>query len=283
MIEIVHHDQPLISPFDRSFLFGEGLFETLRTHERKLPLLKEHLKRLKKSSAFFEIPMPSTALLARTIQHEVNRRLALQKRPQELLIKVVLSHSGNTARPLSSLPHDSKATCLIYVSDYMPLDSTLYRQGVTLITARSVVNDPLPLCAHKTTQYMSKLLAKREALKNNAWDALILSPSGAVTEASTSNLFWVKENIIYTPSLKAGSLPGITRKTILHLARSKGLPTQEIIATRHDLNDISELFLSNSGAGLIPVTQLDGCFIGSGRPGVFFKQLTQLYTAFVRS
>lgn len=259
--------QRAISAADRSFLYGEGLFETLRVYKGQLPFLREHLNRLLKSAKALGLPTPPRRTLMRLIT-----ALKLETYAHAS-VKVLISSTMQTNRPVAM----ATATPL-------SLDPQLYKNGVHAVVVHSVVDDPLPLCLHKTTNFLSKVLGRREAVKRGAWEGILLNPYGELAEGCFSNLFWVKQGELFTPSPAAGCLPGITRSLLLRVAKTQWPRFQchEVRALPSTLRDADEIMLTNSVIEVVPVVMLDAKAVGKGKPGPIFKTLRAAYTQLLR-
>lgn len=264
-----------ISAFNSSFLYGVGLFESFRADGDKVPFLREHLERLTASAQSLEMPIPDKRHLMTLVA-----ALLEQSRAPSTYVKLLLSEDGNEMR----LRTTKVAQPLVvgYAEPFSPYPASLYKRGVKVTIIQSVYNDSPPLCHHKTSNYLSKILGRTEARRQGAWEGILVTPGGKVSEGCTSNVFWVKQGKLHTVPVRTGCLPGITRSVITQLARKAKIPFQEKDCFPEELAQAEEVFVSNSLAGIVPVTMIDKKPIGSRRPGRIFNQLTQLYERHIR-
>lgn len=264
-----------ISAFNSSFLYGVGLFESFRADGDKVPFLREHLARLIASAQSLEIPIPDKRPLMTLVA-----ALLEQPRTPSTYVKLLLSEDRNEMRLRTTTT--ARPLVVGYAEPLSPYPPSLYKRGVKVAIIRSVYNDSPPLCHHKTSNYLSKILGRKEATRQGAWEGILVTPGGKVSEGCTSNVFWVKQGTLHTVPVRTGCLPGITRAVITQLARKAKIPFQEKDILPEELMAVDEIILSNSLAGIIPVTVIGHKPIGRGRPGPIFNQLTQLYERHIR-
>ena len=265
---VVDGDSPQLSVFDRGFLLGDGIFETLRTTRGAPVELEEHLARLHDSAAGLGIPLP----------HEVDRRLeagiiellaaaGLGGPNGDASVRITVSRGVFHGRGLLPTDENAEPTIVIQAWPIAPPPPGHLDAGLHLV-ASAVRRDPeSPLAALKTTSRADYVFARLEARKAGADDAIFLTVDGHLSEATSANLFVVRAAELATPSLACAILPGTTRSWILAWAAEVGLATQEGWLTTRDLAEADEAFLSSSVAGILPVTRFEGRPIGSGRPG----------------
>jgi branched-chain amino acid aminotransferase len=159
----------------------------------------------------------------------------------------------------------------------------LYEQGVRVIVAETRRNLPSALSPHiKATNFLNNILAKREAIAKEAFDSILLNWQEQVAECTVSNLFWVKDGRIFTPSLACGILDGITRDVVITVAHKAGLPLQEGQYGIDVLRQADECFLTNTSMELMPVTIIDDRIVGSGKPGPMTRQLHEHFVVYRR-
>jgi branched-chain amino acid aminotransferase len=259
-----------ISPLDRGFLYGDGLFETMRAYQGRVFRLHAHLQRMAASAAVLRLPHTLDVEAIGGIAQELLRRNGLSDGALRLTI---------TRGPGDGvdLPPQAEPTILM-TARRLARDSGLDSPADVLALPNSA---PVPaLARHKTLCYLPYVLARAQAKAAGADDALLLNAEGVVTEASTSNVFIVRGDHLATPRLECGLLPGITRGIVLDLAREAGLAPEEADLKLEDLRSTGECFLTNSVAEITPVRRLDGAVIGEGKFSVA-KRLHAAYRALV--
>ncbi|MCK4887101.1 MAG: aminotransferase class IV, partial [Planctomycetes bacterium] len=160
----------------------------------------------------------------------------------------------------------------------------LYENGMKVISATTVRNHPLALPPQiKSLNYLNNILAKMEALDANVPEAIMYNHMGYVAEATGDNVFIVRNSVVYTPPVSAGSLCGITRAVVTKLAKQKDLKVIEKNLTRFDLYTCDEFFLTGTAAEVIGIVEIDGRFVGDGKPGPITEMLRKLFFEYARS
>jgi branched-chain amino acid aminotransferase len=272
--ELAPISQARISLLDYGFLFGYALFETMRAYSGQIFRLERHLERLAASATALDLP----------VERERWRggiRAVLQANGlKEARVRLVLS-----AGPGDLVPDPATCThptlCVLAVP-YSPPAPDIYERGYSVITSSLRRNSYSPLPGFKTSNFLESLLTRREARRAGADDALLLNDRGLVAEASSSNVFIVRDGRLVTPRLGSGLLPGVTRGVILEIAAERGIPAAEVDLRPEDLSEAAEVFISNSMIEIMPVTKLDGRQIGSGRAGPLTLELLAAYRAAVQ-
>ncbi|MDR6555118.1 aminodeoxychorismate lyase [Paenibacillus qinlingensis] len=276
---LVEETQAVVSVYDHGFLYGIGLFETFRTYNRKPFLLAEHIRRLTDGCQELGIVYePNLENLSRFIEE-----LLQANHLEDAYIRYSVS-AGVEALGLPTSDY-TKPTEIIYIKPLPPRDERTYLQGKALQLLKLPRNTPEGLYRFKSFHYMNNILAKRE-LGQYAWatgaEGLMLSEDGYVAEGIVSNLFFVKKDTLYTPSLDTGILPGITRAYVMDLAQQLQIPIQDGLYRWEDLIEADEAFLVNSIQEIVPVNTLytpsgQAYTLGSGSPGTITRQLTKHY------
>jgi branched-chain amino acid aminotransferase len=267
-----------ISVFDHGLLYGDGVFEGIRAYNGRVFKLKEHIDRLFYSakSILLNIPLSHADMTAGVI--ETCRRNNIH----DGYIRLVVTRGIGT---LGLNPNRCKNPSVIIIADKIQLyPPELYQRGMEIVTVPTVRNlhsavNP----AIKSLNYLNNILAKIEANNAGCEEAVLLNAEGFVSECTGDNIFIVKEDHLLTPPLSAGALYGITRRVVLDLAAQAGLKTAEPNLTRYDLFNADECFLTGTGAEMMPVVQIDGRTIGTGKPGPFSAKLITLYTALTKA
>jgi len=270
---IVAPEDARVSVFDRGFLYGDSVFEALRTYGGVPFALTEHLERLERSAkrALIEMPVP-----LETFRAEVSAVLAAAKN-KESYLRLLLTRGQGTALGLD--PSLARAPLrVVIVMAHKPLPASMYVRGVGVVTFKTQrVADSTPASGAKLSNYMVAVLAMEEVRRAGAEEALVLDAAGRVVEGTTSNVFFVKNGTLVTPPEGSGILMGITREKILVLAQRDRIPLAEKSFFPNELLAADEVFISSSIREIAPVVTVDGRAIGNGKPGpVTLKLLAAL-------
>jgi branched-chain amino acid aminotransferase len=261
-----------ISVFDHGFLFGDSVYEVISTYKGHLCFAQEHLDRLRNSARAIslEIPLSDDQFVA-----EIDKTLKAAGNT-ESYIRIIVT------RGVGEIDIDPE-TCtgpnvLILVKPIVKYPEENYVNGINVALV-SVKRNPKEALnpGIKTGNYLNNVLAKMEARKSGASDALMLNPSGQLTECTTSNFFFIRDQRLMTPSLECGILSGITRDVVLRLARESGILVEEGEWPAEVLQNADESFITGTVKMVMPVTSLDGRPIGNGKPGPITKMLMRLY------
>ncbi len=246
-----------ISVGDSGFLYGEGIYETLRTVDGKLMNLEAHLERLGQSAALFAILLPEFSKIGRWTQQVVNRN----KFVGEARVRITVSGGVHGFGALAEKP-----TILITAVPLISVGAQRAR-GVSVITFP--VERPFPEV--KTTFLVPAMMAQRALRKARAYEAILVNQNGYVTEGSISNVFIVRRGKIFTP--KSGILGGTTRARIIALARQHKWRLKQRDFKVRDLVRADEVFICNAPRGIVPVRRIDGQVIGNGKMGKVTKRV----------
>ena len=267
-------DQAVIPVFDHGFLYGEGIYETLRTYHGRLFLFDRHLRRLRNSARLIDLTIPFTddELAARI--HETIAAANLDG--NEAYVRVLVT------RGVGELTYDLKATPKpSWVVIVKPLPSPLaelYERGVKVALVDVVRNHPQSVNPMiKSNNLMNSVLAAQQAVKRGGFEAVMRNYRGELTECTQSNLFIVKNGVALTPPLEAGLLPGITREFIFEIGRDAGLDVREQVLRDDDLFAADEAFLTSTTREVLAIVAVDDRCIGNGEPG---PVTSKLLTAF---
>jgi branched-chain amino acid aminotransferase len=266
-----------VSVYDHGLLYGDGIFEGLRSYSGKVFRLEQHLDRLWASARAIclEIPM-SKAEMAKA----VNDTLAANGIKDGYIRLVVTRGVG----ALGLDPNRCSNPQVIIIADNVTLyPKEMYENGMEIVTASTIRNHPQALSARiKSLNYLNNILAKIEGLQAGCQEALMLNHLGHVAECTADNIFLVRGGKVFTPPIDAGILEGITREAVIELARESKIALAEITLTRHDVYTADEVFLTGSGAEIIPVIKVDNRTIGDGKPGPITKELTKKFHELTR-
>ncbi|MCX5694094.1 MAG: branched-chain-amino-acid transaminase [Candidatus Omnitrophica bacterium] len=266
-----------VSVFDHGLLYGDGVFEGIRSYNRRVFKLSEHIDRLLESaqSIMLKVPLTKEQLIK-----AVTQTLKANKLDNAYIRLVVTRGVGDLGLDPRKC---NQGSTIIVIADKIALyPEKLYREGLTIVTVPTVRNLPEALNPQiKSLNYLNNILAKMEAANAGCDEAIMLDSLGYVAECTGDNIFVVKHGQLYTPPQCMGTLRGITRDSILEIARRDKIPAHEHVITRHEVYISDECFLSGTAAELIPVVKVDGRIIGQGKPGKLtlslmkkFKELT---------
>jgi branched-subunit amino acid aminotransferase/4-amino-4-deoxychorismate lyase len=272
-----------LSAFDRGFQLGDGVFETLRARGGRATELDAHLARLRQSCEGLEIALAPDA--SASIADGIGELLAaehLDGPDDDAAIRVTVSRGATYGRGLLPPDETPTPTIVIQVWPVTPPPPGHLERGLHLVTSR-VRRDPRsPLAALKTTSRADYVFARLEARRAGADDALFLTVDGHLSEATSANVFLVRDGELTTPSLDSAILPGTTRDWILGWAGRVGLRCREASLVAADLAAADEAFLSSSVAGILPVTRFDGRPIDDGLPGAWTRRARADREEFIR-
>ncbi len=265
--------QARLSPLDYGFLYGYGLFETMRAYSGRIFRLERHLARLSRSAKLLGIDLESIPDLEKALYNTLQANNLSHAR-------IRLTLSGGEGEPLPDLVI-RVPTVLIVARSYTPYPRQVYKQGFKAIVSRIRRNTQSPASAMKSLNYLDNLLARQEAKLAGADEAILLNEQGFLAEGSMSNIFLVSDNALLTSSEDNGILPGITREVVLELAPSLGIKTRERKIALKELLQADEAFFTNSLIEIMPLTQVGGQNIGSGRAGAVTQRLIAAYKELV--
>jgi branched-chain amino acid aminotransferase len=262
-----------ISVFDRGFLYGDGLFETMRAYTGHLFALDEHLERLGRSAETLGIVLPNVSW-AEAIG-ELLRRNRLLRRDAWVRLNV----TRGVAEPNLLPPTDMTPTTVILVKEVPPLLAKVRRRGVdvSLLTHAGQRSTP----EHKSLNYLPGVVGKAAADSRGSYEGLFVRDGKYLTEGTTSSVFVVRDGRLATPPCE-GILPGVTRRVVIDLAKRAGIPCAERALTTASLRRSDEVFLTSSVAEIVPAVSLGGMSIGDGHPGQLTRKLQRLYRGAVR-
>ncbi len=266
--KIVPVEQARISVFDHGLLYGDGVFEGIRSYGGRVFRLDAHLRRLEHSARAIRLELPLTSAELTTAVYDTLKANNVIDGYIRLVVTRGVGYLGlspvRTGRP-----------SVFIIADQIELyPKDLYDKGMDIISSSVVRNHPNAVSPRiKSLNYLNNILAKIEALDAGVQEAIMYNHLGNVAECTGDNIFLVREGGLQTPPLDAGILEGITRDAVIELVRKRGLPLREMSLTRHDLYIADECFLTGSAAEVIPVTKIDGRPIGTGQPGPITRQL----------
>ncbi|HIE65636.1 MAG: aminotransferase class IV [Nitrospira sp.] len=269
----VPEEEAKVSIFDHGFLYGDGLFETVRAYSGRIFALSEHLDRLSHSADRLEILLPPRASLE-TLLYETLRQNQLNN--AMLRLTITRGEAGIGLAP-NSRPK-AKTTLVITPRLFDGYAAEYYKNGVSAAIVSVRRNSPDALDpALKSLSFLNNVMAKIEATKKGAFEGIFLDLKGRLSEGTTSNLFWLQDGVIKTPAARASILEGITRGVVLGLAKKTGISLKKGCYLPEELLGAEEAFLTNTGLELMPLTKVNGKKIGTGLPGGMTRRLHQAF------
>lgn len=272
---VFDQDHAVISVFDHGFLYGEGVYETLRTYNGQPFLFDRHMRRLRGSAARLALDVPLSDPQMDERCHETMRAAALGAAPdREAYIRILVT------RGIGELTYDPAAcptpSIVIIVKPNVAPSREAFERGVAAALVDVVRNHPgsvSPLI--KSNNLLNNALAMQEAFKRGAFEGIMRNYRGELAECTQSNLFLVKNGAALTPPIDAGLLPGITRAFLFEVGAEEGIPVREQVLRDEDLFGADEAFLTSTTREVVPIVRVDDKTIGSGAPGPVARALLE--------
>ncbi len=275
--EVLPLEEARIPVLDHGLLYGDGVFEGIRFYRGRPFLLGEHLRRLRRSAKAISLECPWSDLELGGITERVVTAFG---EPEGYLRLLITRGEG----PLGIDPASCRTPRLIVIAARLQMvDHASRETGVRLITAsiRRLPPDGLDPRI-KSLNYLNSILARLEANRAGAEEAVLLNANGRVAEGTADNLFLVRDGLLLTPPVTDGALPGITRDLVMELAREGGIATRECSLTSYDLHTAEECFLTGTGTGLVPVREID-CRSLDNCPGPVYRHCADAFLAAIEN
>ena len=275
---LVDESEAKISVFDHGLLYGDGVFEGIRIYGGKIFELEAHLRRLYQSAKAIrlDIPMEKDKLA------KITKETAQANGVVDGYVRLVVTRGvGN----LGLNPFVCEKSLIFIIADNIQLyPEEMYETGMKVISATTIRNHPLAISPQiKSLNYLNNILAKIEALDNDVPEAIMYNHEGFVAEATGDNVFIIRNGVVYTPPVQAGSLDGITRSIVIKLAQKENIDVVEKNLTRFDLYTCDEFFLTGTAAEVIGIVEIDGRVISDGKPGATTQLLRKKFFEYARS
>ena len=276
--KLVPEKQARVSVFDHGLLYGDGVFEGIRSYNGRVFMLDEHVARLYRSARAIALEIPMTP---EGIKRAVLRTCHANK-CNNGYVRLVVTRGVGT---LGLNPYlCKKPQIIIIAADIQLYPRELYKKGLDIVTVGTMRNQPEALNPSiKSLNYLNNVLAKIEAINAGVMEAIMLNPQGFVSEATGDNLFIIRNGELLTPPTEAGILEGITRNVVMDLARDMGITVREKMMSRYDIYTSDEMFLTGTAAEVIPVVRVDRRVIGDGNPGPQTMALLKSFKDFAGS
>jgi branched-chain amino acid aminotransferase len=266
----------VISVFDHGFLYGEGVYETLRTYNGQPFLVDRHMRRLRRSASMLSLNVPLADAEIDSRFRETIRAAGLGEKGEEAYIRLLVT------RGIGELSYDPAAcpapSIVIIVKRQVDPAPEVFEEGVKVVLVSIVRNHPgtvNPMI--KSNNLLNNALAMQEAVKRGAFEGVMRNYRGELAECTTSNLFIVKGGVAITPPLDAGLLAGITREFVFEIGAAAGIPVIERPLRDDDLFGADEAFLTSTTREVVPIVRVDERTVGSGKPGAITKALLAGY------
>lgn len=274
--ELVNREEARISVFDHGFLYGHGLFETMRAYQGRIFRVEHHLQRLFLSLDVLEFPIPFTFDSIKKALYKTLEANALT----DAYIRLNVTRGEGATVP-------DPATCarpnvIILTREYVPYSPALYEKGYRAKIVLVRPSAQSPAVTMKTANFINNIIAKTEAKQGGYNEGIMVNTDGFITESTVSNIFMLQGSHLATPAREVGLLPGITRQAVLELAESQHLTTDEGKFMPSQLYAADEAFLTNSLIEIMPLVEVDGHPIGSGSPGPVTRNLMDAYKKLIK-
>jgi len=259
----------VVSVFDHGFLYGEGVYETLRTYYGEPFLFDRHMRRLRKSAGLLDLPIPVTDA---QLDARFRETMAAAALPGEAYIRLLVT------RGVGEMTYDPAAcpepTIVVIVKPHVDPPAEVFAKGVKVSLVPVMRNHPSSVSpVIKSNNLLNNALAMQHALKHGGFEGVMRNHRGELAELTQSNLFVVKNGAAMTPPIDAGLLPGITREFVFEVGAEHGIPVRDAVMRDADLLDADEAFLTSTTRELVPIVQVDDHRIGSGAPGPITQAL----------
>ena len=260
--KLVDKKDAKITVFDHGLLYGDGVFEGIRSYDGLLFKFNEHIDRLFESAKSIELNIPMSK---EELRDAVIKTLKSNKLKDAYIRLVVTRGAGD----LGLDPRKCKEATVFIITDKIVLyPKEYYENGLFVIIAKTKRNLKGALNPQiKSLNYLNNILAKIEAIKEDRQEAIMLSHDGYVAECTGDNIFIVRHGVISTPPLNIGALKGVTRRAVMDIAKRDGIPAKEEMMKPEDIYSADECFLTGTAAEIAPVTKIDDHVIGNGKPG----------------
>ena len=273
---IFDEQHAVVSVFDHGFLYGEGIYETLRTYAGQPFLFDRHMRRLRASAGMLSLPVPLADREIEARFAETIHASGLGIGGREAYVRLLIT------RGVGDLSYDPSVcpapTVVVIVKPQIDPPPEAYKRGVTVSLVSIVRNHPAsvnPLI--KSNNLLNNALAMQEAVRRGAFEGVMRNYRGELAECTTANLFVVKGGVALTPPLDAGLLAGITREFLFEIGAELGVEVREQVLRDADLLGADEAFLTSTTREIVPIAKVDSSIIGSGRPGEVTRRLLAAY------
>jgi branched-chain amino acid aminotransferase len=261
-----------VSVSDRGFLYGDGVFETMRSYAGVVFRIDAHLNRLTGSLKVMSIKPPYSM---KCLKKMIYKSLAANDLKSAYIRITITRGEGRFALDLKDV---SRPNTVIVAKEFGEYPDRMYKRGIRAMCVNGTrQNEYSPVTGIKSINYMNHIIARLDAKGHGFDDAILLNTKGDIAEGAASNIFLVKDNALVTPSIGSGILPGITRDVVIGIVRKLKISLKEKTVTYRELINADEVFLTNSLVEMLPVVNIDRRTIGNGSPGAVTRLLALLY------
>ena len=262
-----------ISVFDHGLLYGDGVFEGIRSYDSLIFKCEEHVNRLYETAQAIELVIP----LSKDEMIQAIADTLKENKLEDAYIRVIVTR-GEGDLGLDPKKCYGKPSIIIIADNIVLYPQEFYSNGMEIITVKTRRNHPEALHPKlKTLNYLNNILAKIEAGKEGYIEAIMLDHEGYVAECTGDNIFFIKGGRMFTPNRSI--LIGITRNMVIEIAKEEGIITEERLIELDEIYSADECFLTGTAAEIIPVVKVDGKVIGNGKPGTVTKRLIAMFKA----
>ncbi len=272
--KLVDINKACISVTDSGFLYGAGLFETMRSYDGMVFALKDHLDRLFFSAGCLSINNPYNRKYLTDAIYKVLQANKLT----DARLRLTLTNG-----PMSESEEHRKPTLLITATKLRPYPAEYYKKGIMVVLCPFRQNPNEPTCGHKTTSYFSRMIALNIAHQKRASEALWFTTDNHLAEGCISNVFLVKDSVLYTPSIETPILAGVSRKTVCQIAIKNSIKLVEKDLYIEDVLTADEIFMTNVIMQIMPVNAVEKHTVGNGKVGIMTKRLQKSFDELVES
>ena len=274
----VRQEEAVVSVFDHGFLYGDGVYETIRSYGPRIFMRDQHLDRLQRSAEAIGLEVPIPRAHWPDLLHEAMRRNEVGNDSADAYLRITVSRGeGEIGLDPNLCPHPTVVIMAKALGNY---PAAFSRDGVSLTVAKTRRNLPEALSPQiKATNFLNNILAKQESIAAGTFDSLLLNWREELTECTISNLFFYAGDKLHTPALDCGILDGITRTIVMTLAREEKIVVEEGHYRMAALREAEECFLTNTTMEIMPVTTIDAAPVGNGIPGPLTRRLQTAFAA----
>ena len=270
--KLVALDKACISVSDSGLLYGAGLFETMRSYNGVVFSLKDHLDRLFFSADALSIKPPHRKFI-----NEAIYKILKANKLTDARMRLTL-----TSGPMSESEEQRHPTLLITATKLVPYPTEYYKKGVLVVLCPFRQNPDEPTCGHKTTSYFSRMIALKWAHHRRAAEALWFTVDNCLAEGCISNVFLVKDSVLYTPPIETPVLAGVARKTVCQIALKNSIKLVEKNLNIDDCLAADEAFLTNVIMQIMPISRIEKHTVGEGKVGAMTKKLQKKFDEFIK-
>ena len=275
--KVTGENEARISVFDRGFLYGDSIYEVIRSYGQIPFAMKEHLRRLHRSADAIEMDLPKASM---QIESEIRKLISEAGNPDAYIRVVVTRGEGEISLDPAMAVN---AHTIIICKEYQAPPRHLYAEGASVILVKSgkLTDGALP-AGSKTGNYLVNLMALAKAKQRGSYEAILVDGTGKIAEGTTCNIFIVRAGRVITPSLETGILAGITRSIVIELCHRWSIPVEESDLYPKDIKEADEAFLTSTIRDVMPVTIVDEMPVRNGRPGPVTENLRRAYLEYVK-